>query len=59
MDSPRLFKTAAGGTKLLTGVSREITLLIGMYREVPKDAAADVLLLWSVIGADVCPVWVF
>ena len=59
VDSPRLLKGAAGGTKLLTGVSREITLLIGMYGEMLKDAVADVVLLWSVVGTDVCPVWVF
>ena len=35
----------------------EITMLVGLYGEVPKNAVA--LLLWSVIGgADVRPAWV-
>lgn len=61
MDLPRLLKAAAGVTKLVRGVSSEITLLIGMYEEVPNDAVADAvadaLPLWSVTGgADIGPV---
>ena len=57
MDLPRLLKAAAGVTKLVRGVSSEITLLIGMYGEVLNDAVADALPLWSVTGgADIGPV---
>ena len=61
MDLPRLLKAAAGVTKLVRGVSSEITLLIGMYEEVLNDAVADAvadaLPLWSVTGgADIGPV---
>ena len=59
MDLPRLLKAAAGVTKLVRGVSSEITLLIGMYGEVlnDADAVADALPLWSGTGrADIGPV---
>lgn len=61
MDLPRLLKAAAGVTKLVRGVSSEITLLIGMYGEVLNDAVADAvadaLPLRSVTGgADIGPV---
>ena len=69
MDLPRLLKAAAGVTKLVRGVSSEITLLIGMYGDVlndavadavadaDADAVADALPLWSVTGgADIGPV---
>lgn len=50
MDLPRLLKAAAGVTKLVRGVSSEITLLIGMYGEVLNDAVADAV-------ADALPLW--
>lgn len=61
MDLPRLLKAAAGVTKLVRGVSSEITLFIGMYGEVLNDAVADAvadaLPLWSGTGrADIGPV---